>query len=221
MRETEVYPGYPSKNSLEYREERMNTARRTDFRKVHSTCTKIVFPRTGSRIVVFKTEGGNNKTGVFRSLLSIIRQDIAAAGGSQAIIRPQPNFRGEDRIFSSPASEAPIEYQRYLQRSGEVAGFDLFADGTTLSSLGSQSVCHLRVRMVNIKGRSEKWHEMGIAPIVQPNQNMSASAQSQLRSKLFQRFLLASLREIIESSKNCISEGDNLIFPQLCTLVGD
>jgi len=156
-------------------------------------------------------------------LKSIIIDKIRVTGGWDSIIswKEEVNTSGE-RVFSSPVdSNSLLSYEQALQYGSKIIGFDLYADGTTLSSSGSQSACTLRFRLSNILGKSSNWHEVGIAPIVSENSNISPQRLSKLRTSVFQRFLFLVLKDIIDSSSDGLDIDGRKAFPRLISIVAD
>eukprot|EP00171_Calliarthron_tuberculosum_P002760 IDg2760t1 len=73
--------------------------------------------------------------------------------------------RNDCRFRSNPLnSDALRYYEATATGMLPVLAFDLYADSTTLSKSGSQSACLIRIRPANVVGRSNQWHDVGIAP---------------------------------------------------------
>ena len=68
-------------------------------------------------------------------------------------------------------------YYESMSNQHTTVGFDLYTDSTQMSSSGSQSICILLVRFVNIKGFSNLWYEIGIARSFSGDRNSTLQNQ--------------------------------------------
>ena len=109
----------------------------------------------------------------------------------------------------------------HLPDGSKIAAFDLYADGTLVSSSGSQSVNTILIRMADIRGRSTTWHEIGLAPSIPPTFMKSKSNERSFRLELFQRLLFLLLYDSIIASRDGMMINGSLLFVRLNTLVAD
>eukprot|EP00171_Calliarthron_tuberculosum_P010195 IDg10195t1 len=99
-------------------------------------------------------------------VMKIVEREISIAGGLDSIVNYQEEVSDRGRIFSAPHnSNSMLSYSSSIPNDGKLIAIDLYADGTTLTSSGSQSACVFRIRLVNVYRRSEKWHNIAIAPV--------------------------------------------------------
>eukprot|EP00171_Calliarthron_tuberculosum_P007988 IDg7988t1 len=62
----------------------------------------------GWRTARIPTEYGLNTTGVFRSIVSIVEQELVKAGGLCPIMKFEEKFEGRERVYSSPVDSNSI-----------------------------------------------------------------------------------------------------------------
>eukprot|EP00171_Calliarthron_tuberculosum_P001347 IDg1347t1 len=176
----------------------------------------------GWRRASIQTATGKNTSGVFRSILGVIATEVEAAGGCSAIIQYEETCENRRRMYSSPIdSDSMREYCESVRFNAPIIAFDLYADATTLSKSGSQSACILRARLVNVRGRSTKWHEIGIAPVLSANISSSATKLAFERALLQQRFLFIALKDAFAASKSGLDLHGELYFLRINTIVCD
>lgn len=114
-----------------------------------------------------RTAFGENRPGVLRSIMGVLREQLDQRGGIHAIRPFSKDMKSGKRAFSCPVnSNAMQEYEKHNQLGGIVMGIDLYSDGTTLAKSGSQSANTVRVRFVNVEGIENEWHDVGIAPTI-------------------------------------------------------
>ncbi|CAN8063786.1 unnamed protein product [Agarophyton chilense] len=170
-----------------------------------------------------ETSFGTNETGVFRSTLELMMEEVETAGGAASVQSFTANNKQNERRYSAPWNSRMIG--KYSQNNGPnvvIVAIDLYCDGTILSKSGSQNVSTLRVRFNNLKGRSNEWHEVGIAPCVDSNgTEHSALELRRERLQLFQRFLFLALKDLIDASNAGIVAGDAILLSRICMVVAD
>lgn len=130
---------------------------------------------------------------------------------------------GERVLSNAVDSNAMKLYSETIHSRVHFVSFDLYANGTTLSKNCVQSANKVRRRLVNVRGRSREWHEVGIAPVYQPGPSLSDQKQREEGSFLFHRFLFILLEEVIEASQRGkrIITGQNRIVLRLRAIVAD
>lgn len=107
-----------------------------------------------------------NTGGCFHFPMKLLETTFLCAGGTFSSIIPfERKFNQSDELTSSPPWDTFLYGQYCLSVSfGNVVLVDLFADGCTLAHSGTQSGNFVRVRFSSIKGFSEKWFDIWIAP---------------------------------------------------------
>lgn len=167
---------------------------------------KMTVPQQGWKFAEIRGETGLNRSGIFRSIIQLMFQELRAGGGVSSIVPFTCRIVNGRRVYSNPCdSDALRQYAENNPLQIPVVGIDLVADGTTLSRSGTQSANAMRVRFSNIKGRSKKWHEIAIAPSLDTGgQSISSTKLSKDRLELFQRFLYLMLKDVIEASTDGI-----------------
>lgn len=160
---------------------------------------------------------------MYRSVLDLVFKQLVKARGTSSIVPFAECERNGERVFSAPHnSNAMRDYYENHSMGGHLVGIDVYCDGTTLAKSGSQSASAVRVRFVNIKGISEKWFDVGIAPsLVLGEKQRSDTAKRRERLHLFQRFLFAVLRDVMKASFDGVAFQDSMIFPRLVMVVSD
>ena len=150
-----------------------------------------------------------NNTGVYRSFYSVIRQEI-----SNSITPFTPSYKNGEMSFSNATdSESSGSYYNNLPLGSLVIAFDLFANGTLVSSSVSQSINAIRMRMVKLCGWSTMRYEVGIASSYRTDTNIPASQQRLSRIEIFNRFLFLMLEKAFYVSRDsCIIDGRLIIF---------
>lgn len=75
--------------------------------------------------------------------------------------------RDGNRVFSCMQNAETLRlYTETGVPGSKFACIDVYADGTTLLQSGTHSACVVRMRVANVDGQSNAWHEVGIAPVV-------------------------------------------------------
>ena len=124
---------------------------------------KNIVPEQGSRVAHIKISGVKNSTGVYRPIHTLIKQQIELSGGTDSILKFNASVIHGIRNYSSPIdSESLQSYYESVPTGSIIVAFDIYADGTLVTSSGSQSVNTVRLRLDNIRGKSNFWHEIGI-----------------------------------------------------------
>lgn len=90
-----------------------------------------------------------------------------------------------------------------------------------MSKSGSQSECPVRVRMVNVKGSSCTWHEVGLAPTLPGKASYYDYKLVFERLKLLQRFLFIMLKDVFVASRTGIMIDSTLVFIRFNSIVCD
>eukprot|EP00171_Calliarthron_tuberculosum_P008947 IDg8947t1 len=176
----------------------------------------------GWRRAVIDTAAGLNRTGVFRNIVSVLVDEICAAGGPRSITKWRMNRQNNRRMRSSPLdSDALRDYEATAGGDLPVLAFDMYADSTILSKSGSQSACLVRIRPTNISERFNLWHDVAIAPHMGHAPSLSQARMAQERCTLFQRFLFLLLSDVVEASRIRLSIEGELFVVRLVTLVAD
>eukprot|EP00171_Calliarthron_tuberculosum_P003409 IDg3409t1 len=195
---------------------------KSSFVRYVSLARKHIVSKQKWQRAVIHTRFGVNSTGVFRSAIPIIIDIVNNAGGLSAVTKSELQYRNGDRVYSSPMdSDSMYAYKEEMPAGSVIIGLDLFSDGTTVSNSGSQSLCLLRMRVVNVQGVSDQWHEIGIEPIMTVVHTVSASILSEERSLLKQRFLYQALKESINASRSGFLLCGSIAFIRINTLVCD
>lgn len=71
----------------------------------------------------------------------------------------------------------------------------------------------MRVRFVNIRGKSEKWHDIAIAPVMdQLGHKIGKEELRKARLHIFQRFSFKIYEELIEDSRDGVMLHDGTII---------
>eukprot|EP00171_Calliarthron_tuberculosum_P008884 IDg8884t1 len=108
-------------------------------------CRKNYVKASGWRRAIITTSRGKNDTAVYRSIVNLVRGEVMRAGGLASILPYRPSLASSERVFSSVLDSNSLrEYYAECEPGATLIAFDLFADGTTLSSSGSQSACPIR-----------------------------------------------------------------------------
>eukprot|EP00171_Calliarthron_tuberculosum_P002692 IDg2692t1 len=118
------------------------------------------FNAEGWRRAVIETAAEPNRTGFFRSIVQIVRDEVARADGLSSVVPHTPRTLDDQLARSSPVySDSLLSY--YLTRTTQnySIAVDIYADLTALARSGSHSACLLRCRIVNMQGRSEAWND--------------------------------------------------------------
>lgn len=137
-------------------------------------------------------------------------------------VKFRENQKYGHRSFSNVLdSDAMKIYFDSVNHETNIVGFDIFADGTLLSSSGSQSLCPIRIRFANIRGTSTTCHEVGIAPMLQSGAYFSQDKRRQIRLELFQRYMFLLSKDAIIGSRDGFWVDDSLIFVRLNTIAAD
>eukprot|EP00171_Calliarthron_tuberculosum_P022686 IDg22686t1 len=156
----------------------------------------------GWRRTLIETAAGLNRTGVFRSVLDIIRHEVALSGGPSCVIPPTPRTWNGKVVRSCPVdSESLLSYYSARTTQIPIIAIDIYADSTTLARSGAQSACLLRCRIVNVRGRSVDWHDFGIAPHMLSIPALSNSKMAEQRVLLWHRFLFLALKDATVASR--------------------
>ena len=81
-----------------------------------------------------QTAYGLNSTGVFRSILNIIRGEVLRGGGVESIIPYSEKRVSNERVFYHPTNANSMKQCEEAKNCvSPFVLFDIFADGTTLS----------------------------------------------------------------------------------------
>lgn len=99
-----------------------------------------------------------------------------------------------------------------------IIAFYLYADGTIIANSRSQSVFLLRIRLVNIKERSEYWYNIVVAPSMCTNTRYSDANIEKHRSELLQRHIYQELIDLIHASKMGFSSMEYRLSSELIRL---
>ena len=104
----------------------------------------------------------------------------------------------------------------------KIVGIEINCDGAVLSSSNRQSATMLRVRFVNIRGRSEKWNDVCIVPTSRDFGEILSKAKTE-RSKLqlFQRYLFVAWRDLIKASASGFMFKGTTLLPIILLAVAD
>eukprot|EP00171_Calliarthron_tuberculosum_P009026 IDg9026t1 len=77
------------------------------------------------------------------------------------------------------------------------------------------------MRLINVQEASEKWHEIGMEPVMKALHTCSASVLSEEKALLKQRFLFVALRKAIDASCTGFILCGKLVFLRISALVCD
>lgn len=167
---------------------------------------------------------GENTTGCFRCPKKLMEKIFLDAGGLvENLIHFRESFDSDgSRTFSSPWDTKAYELYNANKPYGHIILVDFFVDGATLSKSGTQSGTFLRVRFSNIKGYSEKWYDIGIAPSVKVFlQYLSKERKRKAQMILFQRFIFLTFKDLIKASHfGCVVNGVTLL-PRISMVIVD
>eukprot|EP00171_Calliarthron_tuberculosum_P023422 IDg23422t1 len=152
----------------------------------------------GWRRAKVSMQGDVNRSGIFRDVVDVIRRDVMLSGGAQAIRGFSETWRNRSRVWSCPTDS------------------DLLR-----SFFGACTACLIKIRLVNVHGRSNDWYDIEIAPLLHPIPTVSATRVAYLRSHLFHRFLFMSLKTAIEASRCPVDIGGAMCLLRLCAIVAD
>lgn len=94
----------------------------------------------------------------------------------------------------------------------------LYKDGITLAKSGAQSICIIRMRLLNLRGISGKWHDLSLAPDMTHIPGFINAKIEAQRSLLFQRFLFLVLEDTISAKKTGIELHGVLFFRRFLPL---
>lgn len=165
-----------------------------------------------------------NENGCFRCPLKLLENIFLKSGGTLSSIIPfkkQMN-RANERTFSSPWDTFLYEQYCSSVNFGNVIMVDFFADGCTLSRSGTQSGVFIRVRFPNIKGFSEKWFDIGIAPTQkQFPEYLPEYARRRLRALLYHRFLFLMMKKMAKASYHGLIINGVTLVPRIGMLIAD
>ena len=179
----------------------------------------------GWRRSVIHSRHGVNRTGVFRPVFDLMLQEIKTAGGMDAVLPFEEDYTVGVRRFSAPWNSGAMEdYHKTVSSDSKILMIDLYSDGTTLSSSGTQSANNMRVRFANLKGRTDVWHEVGIVPTPKFDnlgKRPSNDAVKREKVQLWHRFTFLVLKEaLLKSHVVTILDGVT-VFPRLGMNVTD
>lgn len=177
----------------------------------------------GWKRALIRSEFGLNESGVFRSVIDLMYQQLEGAGGLSAIVPFSEEATDGKRCYSAPWNASAMEeYEKCLPAGFAHVGIDLYSDGATLAKSGSQSANSMRVRFVNIAGMSQTWHEIGIAPAIDTDGEVRTDIEKRKeRMVLFQRYVFLVLRDVIKASSEGVLFDGRLIFPRVTMIVSD
>lgn len=176
----------------------------------------------GWKRAVIRTSAGLNRSGVFRSVLSIIEKEVSVAGGFSQILQYAPKFVDGAQVFSNPINSNSMGNYTRANRTGlPILSIDLYADGTTLANNGAQSANLIRMRLVNVRKRSSAWHEIGIFPSMVAIDSFSDAKMAYERAFLQQRFIYLMLKDAFLASKTGFPIEGRLHILRINTLVCD
>lgn len=170
-----------------------------------------------------KLEGAVNSTGCFRCPMNLLEKCIRDAGGTDNLI-PFSETHDTDgrRTYSSPW-DTDI-YGRYFTSlsSGRLVLVDMFSDGATLSSSGTQSAMFIRTRFPTVKKISEKWFDVAIAPTsINYQEYLSTDKKRMLKLEVSQRYLFLVFKKMIEASQNGKIIQGAILYPRIAMTIMD
>lgn len=163
-----------------------------------------------------------NTTGCFRCPLSILK-DILRHDGVSKIIPFRLNYdANHNRTYSTPWNSNI--YQSYTETvtNGTVVLIDLYSDGTTLAKSGTQSAHFFRVRFSNVRGYSETWTTIGIAPTsaVLPH-HLPPAAKRRMKMQLIHRFVYRMFKDLIQASFTGFVLDGQIFTPRIAMYIAD
>lgn len=167
---------------------------------------------------------GQNKTGLFRPVLDVLKLCMDRSPNSDPLIPHNPyirpdGLRGYLCCFDCSAME---QYEAELAHRGHVVLIDVHCDGLTLPQSGTQSVSPLRVRFPNVRGYSNKWIEVGMCPIWNPNRDVyNADMKRKERLELFHRFLFLVFESTFYASRFGFTYNGKDVYPRLHIICSD
>lgn len=107
----------------------------------------------------------NSATGCNRCPLKRFTTLFRAAGGVSSLIQFQMTTNSDRQcVFGTPCNT--YIYESYVDSvsNGHVVLLYFYSDGATSAKSGTQSAKFYRVRFTNLKGYSEDWFTVSIAP---------------------------------------------------------
>ncbi|CDF37393.1 unnamed protein product [Chondrus crispus] len=116
------------------------------------------------------------------------------------------------------------DYTREVSGDSRNLMIDIYSDGTTLSSSGTQSANNMRVRFANLKGRTDVWQEVGIVPTPKFDnieKRPSDDAVKKEKVQLWHNFTFLVLREALLRSHAGTTVDGVKVFPRLSMNVAD
>ena len=139
------------------------------------------------------------------------------AEGGSPIIDCKRKYHSGRRVFSTPCNLRGMnQYNRSLREVGRTILIDLYRDGTTLTSLGTQSANNRRIRFSNIKGYADVWHDVWIVPALDTGgETRSDSAMRYDKNMVAHRFNYLILKDAIKSSHFGHRYSDTLVLPRI------
>ena len=172
---------------------------------------------------MIKILNGANDTGAYRASLNLLLRELDKAGGLPSIVPFSETKSGNRRAYTSATdSNAMKMYTESNSTNAKILGVDIYCDGKILSSSGTQSANTVRIRFSNIRARSNKWHDVGIAPILlDEDQVLTRTQREKERLQFFQRFLYVAFRDLMDASASGIFYKGELLLPPIMNVVAD
>ena len=182
----------------------------------------------GWRRAHIATAQGENSTEVFHDIVILARREWGRAGGLEYLVSFEAAFRDNDRIYSQPTnSDCFRDLCAHIDSDVRVIGLDIYCDDTCLSWNRNQRILLFRARFVNIRGQSQTWHELGIAPCTTeadrpPSASPISTGKMALHCKIhLQRFIYLMLRHSIDTSHGNACIDGTYCSLRLCEIAAD
>lgn len=142
------------------------------------------------------------------------------ASSATAVLQYSERAINGNLVYSKPFDSESMRYYSTVGNNNcPVLAFDVYWDATTISKPVSQSANLVIYILVNVRGRSSKWNELGIAPYIPSGAPLIDKKIAFERAILLQMFLFLIFKEAFLSSITILTLDGTIFVVQFNTIV--